>query len=515
MFFPLVVQFIATPQPEDQSDEDSEWEGNSDEEDEEEEEGVSGEQEDHTDELTEEETLAALIKEGEAIFKLLPLKEQKRLLAVAQHHNRMEEGAARESGIPKSTAAAGSASSSSLSDSATDAPAPSASASASSSSPNASSSPAPAPAASIISSPSLAPEGPTFACPICLDSVPEAEGFKLGCGHQMCQACLSGFYSMKVNEGNTVLTCPEPKCTHAVLASELKELLSAPIYDKFVKFSLKRSLKLIPHVHSCPAPDCDYAVIIEPKKWFGLVKRECSPSKQDILCQNPSCGISFCYTCGETSHPDLSCEENKVLLHKMDGQVAGEHVKPCPKCATPIFKLQDGTCNHMKCTACGTDFCWLCMKEINDMHYFSPSGCTFYAAKPWSLKKKVIGQLTFATLAPVVIGLAAVVTVPAVMIAFPMSMTKKIRKRVRDKKKRALAYTLGVPGSIIVSPLLAAAAVAVGVPVLLIGAYVVVPAYLANEHSKSQKLKKEKKRRVAAIDAAAPHAEEAVEMIAV
>ena len=65
------------------------------------------------------------------------------------------------------------------------------------------------------------------------------------------------------------------------------------------------------------------------------------------------------------------------------------------------------------------------MKEINDMHFFSPSGCTFYAKQPWSLKKKVIGQVAFAATAPVVIGLLAAASVPAIMVSFPMAVGKK------------------------------------------------------------------------------------------
>ena len=36
--------------------------------------------------------------------------------------------------------------------------------------------------------------------------------------------------------------------------------------------------------------------------------------------------------------------------------------------------MDDGSCNHMTCR-CGAEFCWLCLKEISDLHYLSPSGC--------------------------------------------------------------------------------------------------------------------------------------------
>ena len=62
-------------------------------------------------------------------------------------------------------------------------------------------------------------------------------------------------------------------------------------------------------------------------------------------------------------------------------------IKACPRCRTYIVKMNDGSCNHMICAICGAEFCWLCLKEISDLHYLSPSGCTFWGKKPWSRKK--------------------------------------------------------------------------------------------------------------------------------
>lgn len=47
----------------------------------------------------------------------------------------------------------------------------------------------------------------------------------------------------------------------------------------------------------------------------------------------------------------------------------GDDIKPCPRCAAYIIKMNDGSCNHMTCAVCGCEFCWLCMKEISDLHY--------------------------------------------------------------------------------------------------------------------------------------------------
>jgi hypothetical protein len=176
------------------------------------------------------------------------------------------------------------------------------------------------------------------------------------------------------------------------------------------------------------------------------------------------------------------------MLHSLGSQ-GTDNVKPCPKCGVAIYKLEDGSCNHMKCSVCQTEFCWLCLKEVNDMHFFSPSGCTFYATKPWSAKKKVVGRTVFAVAAPIGIGLIAAAAVPAIMIAFPVSIGKKIHRGYKhNKTKRIAYYCLGIPGAVLASPFLAGLTVGIGVPLLLIGTYVFVPAYLINEHVKNQKI---------------------------
>lgn len=95
---------------------------------------------------------------------------------------------------------------------------------------------------------------------------------------------------------------------------------------------------------------------------------------------------------------------------------AGDDIKPCPRCQVLIVKIDDGSCNHMVCAVCGSEFCWLCKKEITDLHYLSPSGCTFWGTKPWSRKKKLLWQLGTLVGAPVMIALVAGIAVPAMII---------------------------------------------------------------------------------------------------
>ncbi|XP_014681179.1 PREDICTED: E3 ubiquitin-protein ligase RNF19A-like [Priapulus caudatus] len=152
-------------------------------------------------------------------------------------------------------------------------------------------------------------------------------------------------------------------------------------------------------------------------------------------------------------------------------------LSPCPQCQAYIMKMDDGSCNHMTCAVCGSEFCWLCMKEISDLHYLSPSGCTFWGKKPWSRKKKILWQLGTLVGAPVGIALIAGVSVPAIIIGMPVWVGRKLNNKYRQapKHKRNLYVVGGVTASVIVSPVLAGLAVGIGVPILLAYVYGVVP----------------------------------------
>ena len=287
---------------------------------------------------------------------------------------------------------------------------------------------------------------------------------------------------------------------------------------------LRRVLVAIPDTRWCPAPDCTFAVIATG----------CANCPQ-LFCTRPNCNTSFCYHCKQYWHPNLTCEDaairnnqsqlgqlqdltngtnsastNKLIrsilqrsnshlsttssnvaislaannaggtiltTRSTNGDLLKEEIKRCPKCQALIVKMDDGSCNHITCSVCGCEFCWLCMKEISDLHYLSPSGCTFWGKKPWSRKKKILWQLGTLIGAPVGIALIAGVAVPAILIGLPIWAGRKVYVRYKNigKHKRNLVVVGTVFGTIIVAPLVASLAVGIGVPILLAYVYGVVP----------------------------------------
>ncbi|XP_036035906.1 E3 ubiquitin-protein ligase RNF19B isoform X3 [Onychomys torridus] len=319
-------------------------------------------------------------------------------------------------------------------------------------------------------------------CPLCLVRLPPERAPRLlSCPHRSCRDCLRHYLRLEISESRVPISCPE--CSERLNPHDIRLLLAdPPLMHKYEEFMLRRYLASDPDCRWCPAPDCGYAVIA-----YGCA------SCPKLTCEREGCQTEFCYHCKQIWHPNQTCDmarqqraqslrvRTKHTSGLSYGQESGpvDDIKPCPRCSAYIIKMNDGSCNHMTCAVCGCEFCWLCMKEISDLHYLSPSGCTFWGKKPWSRKKKILWQLGTLIGAPVGISLIAGIAIPAMVIGIPVYVGRKIHSRYEGRKtskhKRNLAITGGVTLSVIASPVIAAVSVGIGVPIMLAYVYGVVP----------------------------------------
>ncbi|KRY67569.1 E3 ubiquitin-protein ligase RNF19B [Trichinella pseudospiralis] len=316
-------------------------------------------------------------------------------------------------------------------------------------------------------------KGATKECPVCVTRQPIEQFPRLiCCNHRACLSCLIEYLQLQILESRVNLTCYE--CNEMLHPDDVYSILKNKphLIEKYEEFSVRRVLMSDPDTRWCPAPDCSYAVIASG----------CAACPE-IKCERIGCGASFCYHCKMIWHSNQTCDEARASRRsvanspmQIDVNVKPSDLKACPRCKTYIVKMNDGSCNHMICALCGVEFCWLCLKEISDLHYLSPSGCTFWGKKPWSRKKKLIWQVSMLVGAPVGIALVAGLAVPAIIFGFPVWIGRKIHQRLKysTKFKRILAILGGVAGGVVLSPVLASLAISVGVPILLAYVYGVV-----------------------------------------
>ncbi|GFG40807.1 hypothetical protein Cfor_11865 [Coptotermes formosanus] len=317
-------------------------------------------------------------------------------------------------------------------------------------------------------------------CPLCLAELPMEYFPELStCSHRSCYDCFQQYLRIEISESRVNIACPE--CSEPMHPNDIRMILNDKAqYEKYEDFMVRRVLAVYADTRWCPAPDCSYAVIAAG----------CA-SCPKIKCERPGCDAYFCYHCKAEWHPNQTCDAARaqrspnvrsssplpahilikygislnagrlfkqayslnlfdlllfVILPDLQSFLTGDDIKPCPRCQVLIVKMDDGSCNHMTCAVCGAEFCWLCMKEISDLHYLSPSGCTFWGKKPWSRKKKILWQLGTLVGAPVGIGLVAGIAVPAMIIGIPVWVGRKLYARYEhaNKHKRNLAIAGGV-----------------------------------------------------------------------
>ncbi|CAI4225964.1 unnamed protein product [Auanema sp. JU1783] len=324
-------------------------------------------------------------------------------------------------------------------------------------------------------------------CPLCCMKQPSCNFPKLlGCSHRSCRLCLMQYVELEITENRVEVSCPE--CPNHLHPTDIQRLVGkrAGLIEKYEKFSLRRYLLSEPDARWCPAPDCGFAVIAS----------SCAACPQ-LKCLRESCGALFCYHCKSAWHANQTCDEARRArgvvptirsvvtrrvtdvsgeIHYKRNELVGD-IKGCPRCHTYIVKMDDGSCNHMVCAMCSAEFCWLCLKEISDLHYLSPTGCTFWGKKPWTRKKKLLWQVGTLIGAPLGIALIAGLSIPGIIFGVPVFVGRKVHQRFlhRSKLRRRTLTATCVAGSLVVSPVLAVMAVGVGVPIMLAYVYGVVP----------------------------------------
>eukprot|EP00117_Sycon_ciliatum_P023200 scpid95740/ scgid19790/ E3 ubiquitin-protein ligase RNF19B; IBR domain-containing protein 3; Natural killer lytic-associated molecule; RING finger protein 19B len=342
-------------------------------------------------------------------------------------------------------------------------------------------------------------------CPVCYEllAAEEFPTMTLACAHRTCRSCIEMYFKQEIMESRTGLKCPQ--CENEYAAHDITRILSQSespeLVDRYLEFTLRRSLVSVPDMRWCPAPDCGY----------GVIASNCA-SCPKLTCKRPECGTEFCYHCQTEWHPHETCgdayrrrmTENPTSMFTIDLTAADDEstggaqaggagggrgrrkahgdkeqlvvLKPCPRCRSKIMKANDGSCNHITCSVCGCDFCWLCLREIDDLHFLSPSGCTFWGKSTWSRKRTIVTQLLAILGAP--LGFAGVVIVipPLVFIGLPAYFVDYANKQTyKSSVHKFLAVSGSLLGGVLLAPVITALSLLIFLPLTIFFAYAVIP----------------------------------------
>ncbi|KAG2392024.1 hypothetical protein C9374_013509 [Naegleria lovaniensis] len=211
-------------------------------------------------------------------------------------------------------------------------------------------------------------------CPSCFcDDVPMRKNPV--CGHKFCEPCWRGYLEVKIKEtaglGQTRINCMEcnTALTQDFIFSFFKNAKSfnAKREDERIKMKyIENRVDTYVNDHflvtRCPnAPGCK--CVIKKTVDIPLHKVRCVP-----------CDTLFCFQCGKAPHYPATCEMFEEFSKKSSSMTEGasydfiqKNTKPCPKCKRLINK--NGGCNHMTCSMCRHEFCWLCFGNWNNHNF--------------------------------------------------------------------------------------------------------------------------------------------------
>jgi len=196
-------------------------------------------------------------------------------------------------------------------------------------------------------------------CEICLDE----DGFDademigMPCGHEFCETCWYGFIANALEKGPLCVreSCPQAGCKELITEEEV-ERAAPDLLPKFETYQLRSFVETYGMTRWCPGPGCEQVAVAPGSGGvFADAGGVASCNK---------CETCFCLKCGEEPHAPVTCKDLAMWQEKCrnESETANwilANTKPCPKCSSRIEKNQG--CNHMTCSGCRYEFCWICM----------------------------------------------------------------------------------------------------------------------------------------------------------
>jgi hypothetical protein len=291
-------------------------------------------------------------------------------------------------------------------------------------------------------------------CPICYSPIYQAWSHPDCTEHRTCRSCIVEYLTLKIEESQVLeIKCPGTNCRHVFTDQHIQAAVPQ-LYSKYQRFKQKALLLKDPAVRWCSVADCE-----------GLMRG--SDANPRLTC--PICRHQMCFKCGSDWHPKKSCEQ--VIDSTYEEWVKGREVQLCPQCKRRIEKVEG--CNHMTCSVCQFQWCWLCRGAYAENHFnpLNPLGCpnlqgSGNSRQDWPMWRIYLVRLRIICILVLIVLLVPclVALAPSVLIA--RAAFRHFNTRHSKCKSIPLSFFIGLIG-LALTPLIILA-------VLPIGAFVVI-----------------------------------------
>ncbi|KAF2071402.1 hypothetical protein CYY_007281 [Polysphondylium violaceum] len=204
-----------------------------------------------------------------------------------------------------------------------------------------------------------------FDCPICYCDCGIQDTTELLCGHRFCNDCLQSYFISSIEDGNGAavsIACPSVGCSNKFVDEVTIETLLPAKNITRLQENYVNDLMFFTRSKKCT---CGYIY----KKPY------------DTSCFIPfyecKCGANICLDCGEEDiHWPLSCKDARTDEDLQSYDWIAKNTTICPSCQFPVEKWTG--CNHMTCSRCRHEFCYLCGNDYRGHMQCPPGRTTTY-----------------------------------------------------------------------------------------------------------------------------------------
>lgn len=149
------------------------------------------------------------------------------------------------------------------------------------------------------------------------------------------------------------ISCPGSSCSVPINDQLVIELIDANKKGKYEQLITNGYVQSCRLVKWCPSAGCERAIKVDVV------------NQPAVRCK---CGSYFCFQCLEEIHDLIPCKLLKDFTeakaaHLETASWLVENTKQCPNCHVNIEK--NGGCNHISCSSCQHQFCWVCSSNWN------------------------------------------------------------------------------------------------------------------------------------------------------
>ena len=220
-------------------------------------------------------------------------------------------------------------------------------------------------------------------CPVCGEKFSVNKFNKVQeCGHSFCGECWYNFLSIKIIENKLPsIKCLDYNCDVKLTDEFIFNIINSDfnLIKKYKQYKLELDIMKDPNKKLCPYPNCESYLELKDIK------------NKYVTCLNKH---KYCFLCLKGPHGKSPCEKNIDIDLKEYAQ--NYFVKKCPYCGI-IIEKQSG-CNHITCSKCGYQWCWLCNNQYSQNHFKEGKckGFQFYQPKnDYEVKLVLEGKINY------------------------------------------------------------------------------------------------------------------------